>query len=236
MKSLKEKIDFFKSIIITLIRLTYRYPEDIVFLNSWFLTILKKKEAFEDIPWLNFKTIRFLKKYLKKDMKIFEYGSGGSTLFFAERTKEVISVEHDREFYKNLQRKIKEKNYNNINYILKEPEISINTSIIFYSSFSDSYKGMSFEKYVRVIEEFPDNYFDIVLIDGRARNGCMKFAYRKVKKYGLIILDNAERKRYKTGIKNYLTGLKIIRFYGIGPFETIPWETDIFIKREIYGN
>ena len=40
-------------------------------------------------------TNQFLKKTLKENMRVYEYGVGGSTLFFAKRVKEVISVKHD---------------------------------------------------------------------------------------------------------------------------------------------
>ncbi len=36
---------------------------------------------------------------MTKNLVLFEFGSGNSTLFFAERVKNVISVEHNKEWY-----------------------------------------------------------------------------------------------------------------------------------------
>lgn len=46
------------------------------------------------------------------------------------------------------------------------------------------------------IKKFPDNYFDIVLVDGRSRPSCLFHSLNKVKKGGLLVLDNAEREYY----------------------------------------
>src|SRR2546430_9982143 len=48
-----------------------------------------------DSPWMTFAAIRFLDRLLTKEMRVFEYGSGGSSLFFSRRVREVVSVEHD---------------------------------------------------------------------------------------------------------------------------------------------
>ena len=46
-----------------------------------------------ELPWFSYSAIDFLSKYLTSDMQVCEYGSGGSTLFFARRTREVFSIE-----------------------------------------------------------------------------------------------------------------------------------------------
>src|SRR5262245_28763699 len=47
------------------------------------------------VPWLTFGAVRFLESRLASTQRVFEYGSGGSTLFLARRVEQVISVEHD---------------------------------------------------------------------------------------------------------------------------------------------
>jgi predicted O-methyltransferase YrrM len=49
-----------------------------------------------ELPWFSFAAIDFLDAYLKPTMRVFEYGSGGSTLFFAERAALVVSTEDNR--------------------------------------------------------------------------------------------------------------------------------------------
>jgi hypothetical protein len=65
-----------------------------------------------------------------------------------------------------------------------------------YYSNDENYPANTFKSYACYIDKFEDGYFDIVLIDGRARPSCLKHAVSKVKKGGLLILDNAERKYY----------------------------------------
>jgi len=48
-----------------------------------------------ELPWFSFGAIRYLEEYLRPNHRVFEFGSSGSTLFFARRTAEVRSVEND---------------------------------------------------------------------------------------------------------------------------------------------
>lgn len=48
-----------------------------------------------DKPWLSPEVIDFLGGLLTPDMRVLEHGSGGSTLWFAERVKKVWAVEND---------------------------------------------------------------------------------------------------------------------------------------------
>ena len=47
------------------------------------------------LPWFSYSAIDFLKIFLRKTHRVFEFGSGGSTLFFADRCASVESVEED---------------------------------------------------------------------------------------------------------------------------------------------
>src|SRR5208283_402812 len=55
---------------------------------------LSKKTPLElGVPWFSQSAIDFLESYVKPSMRVFEYGSGGSTIFFARRAKSVDSIE-----------------------------------------------------------------------------------------------------------------------------------------------
>ena len=47
------------------------------------------------------------------------------------------------------------------------------------------------------VDSIPDNSLDFVLVDGRARPECLYYALPKMKKNGIVILDNSERDHYK---------------------------------------
>lgn len=41
--------------------------------------------------------------------------------------------------------------------------------------------------------KFPNEYFDLILIDGRVRMNCLKNATPKLKVGGVLIFDNSDR-------------------------------------------
>jgi hypothetical protein len=47
------------------------------------------------MPWFTFPAIEAIKNWDLSNKRVFEYGSGYSTLFWAARAREVISVEHN---------------------------------------------------------------------------------------------------------------------------------------------
>ena len=54
-----------------------------------------------------------------------------------------------------------------------------------------------FEDYAKVIRKYPDEYFDFIVVDGKARFICTYEAINKVKPDGWIILDNSDRIQYQ---------------------------------------
>src|SRR5262249_53790620 len=84
--------------------------------------------------------------------------------------------------------------------------------------FSSNYEGFEnkdFSSYVKTIDGFPNESFDLVVVDGRARPSCAMHAIEKVKSGKYILFDNAERKHYGP-IQDLLTrsGWKRRAFYG----------------------
>ena len=139
------------------------------------------------MPWISFDAIDYLKKIARPNMRVFEYGSGGSTMFWISRVQELISVEHDLSWYSRMKSILDRQTSGNFKFILAEPTSDIgfeekkfeNPSD--FISGDDSYKGKSFENYARVIDQFPDNYFDIIIVDGRARPSCIQQGIPKLK-------------------------------------------------------
>src|SRR4030095_5426297 len=72
----------------------------IKYFSSWQKHLAKEKNSVADAqPWMAFGAIDFLKRRVTKDMKVFEYGSGGSTLFWSKLAARVISIEHHEGWY-----------------------------------------------------------------------------------------------------------------------------------------
>jgi hypothetical protein len=185
-----------------------------------------------DIPWITYKAKKYLDYYLSKKMKVFEWGSGGSTLYFARRVKKVVSIEHDAEWFKKTKRMLELKKCRNCQLGLYKPEkTKSNFHNVVYRSTDKNYRLMSFEKYCKAIDKFPDKYFDLVLIDGRARPSCIHHAVRKLQDGGIIVLDNSERDIYIPGIKFLLCcGFIENKYDGRGPINSYEWRTSVFSK------
>ncbi len=161
------------------------------------------------LPWFTYASIHFIKQKLYlKPMKVFEYGSGNSTLWFSSKVKSIISIENDSNFYYKMLKKFSSKN--NIIYELKKLNTNYSTKILDY-----------------------ENEFDIVIIDGRERVECTKNCIKALKKDGIIIFDNSDRVKYKEAY-NFLSDLnfKNIEFKGHGPISHTEWQTTIYYRED----
>ena len=170
---------------------------------AWFSHLAENRNSVVDkMPWMAFEVIDYLKTITRKDMSVFEYGSGGSTLFWASRVRELVSVEHDRKWFDKMKTELAEQGLTNVKYILSEADtepdfVSKNIAVpADYISSDPSFKGKSFKNYATQIDSYANNYFDIVIVDGRARPSCIQHAKDKVKINGFLIVDNTERKHY----------------------------------------
>lgn len=125
-------------------------------------------------------TTHFLHQHLQPGMNIFEWGAGRSTLFFARYPVNVVSIEHDASWHRKISQALP--GQGNIDLKLVPPDQSPTT----------------FQTYVNAINAYPDNYFDIVAVDGRKRGACLLAALPKVKPGGLALLDDSQRERYQS--------------------------------------
>lgn len=200
---------------------------------------LHNTDVFKNaIPWITFSAIDFLNRYLKGDMKVFEYGGGGSTLFFSSRVNELVTIEHNRDWSEAL-RKVMQDQTNvrwDGNFIEAEDVAEISnpnpSNPSHYVSEDVTFKNKSFKQYASFIDTYPDEYFDVVLVDGRARPSCLKHSLTKVKKNGLLILDNADRSYYLEYFHDKLNNYKLeLRDFGPTPY--VKWFTQTNIWRRI---
>lgn len=160
----------------------------------------------QPIPWVTYSFIDFIKPRLTKELSIFEYGSGNSTLFYAQNVHSVVSVEHDEEWYRKI---VKEK--------------AENAEMIFCELDKGglySQKAASF-----------DEKFDIIIVDGRDRVNCCKHSINGLTEKGVIVLDDSERADYNEA-RIFLkeNGFKEISFSGISPGLFYEKATSVFYK------
>ena len=174
--------------------------DSIICFPVWWKYQQKRNEPLKnDIPWITFKAEKFLRKILHRDMIVFEYGSGSSTLYFSRRVAKIFSIEHQQSWFEHIRHTLDEQSIKNADCRVIEPETLDEKAPSGYLSRFPSYENNRFETYVKSIDAFPDGYFDIAAIDGRARTDCIAHAKNKIKQGGYLMIDNSEREHYFDG-------------------------------------
>lgn len=210
-------------------------PSWVKYLGKWWKTLdpYVLSHGILSVPFLTYSCIEWLESILSADKVAFEYGSGASTLYFCERIKMLVSVEHDKTWFNTLSEEMRERKVSNCELKLIEPE-EIEGEVPRYSSTSytsayrpDLYGSLSFKRYVTSINQYQDRHFDLVFIDGRARAACIPHALPKVREEGYLVLDNADRSIYSQALK-VLENYERQDFFGIGPINVTPWQTTVW--------
>jgi hypothetical protein len=155
-------------------------------------------------------------------MKVFEYGTGGSTLFFLDRVESVVSIEHDAEWAGIVTSALTERERSRWSCHLIRPEKISDTAFSSdradYRSSAQGFSGKTFHEYVLSIDDYPEGCFDLIMIDGRARPSCFVHALSKVKNQGYIIWDNTERQNYHETMNLAPKCMKMFDFPGPSPY------------------
>lgn len=158
----------------------------------------------DESAWLNYEALDLLDQTLTHEHRVFEYGGGGSTLFFCKRAGFVATVEHDKEWFEILQKNIRTKGYTNWQGV-HIPPVTVSdgkhidpANPADFGSASPEFGAHQFKAYAKAITSYPVNSFDVVLVDGRARPSCIQESMPYLKSGGLLIIDNAERQYYRS--------------------------------------
>lgn len=156
------------------------------------------------IPWYSYPAIEFLEPRIRPGLRVFEYGSGWSTLWWAQRVAEVFSVEHDAQWS-----------------ALVQPRLPSNARVALKTEAGG---------YVGEIDACGGE-FDIVVVDGEHRNQCARAAAARVKRTGAIVFDNSDRVSFSEGVR-YLSdaGWLRIDFFGLIPCYAYKNCTSIFFR------
>lgn len=177
-------------------------------------------------PWTSQASIKAFEEILNKNMIGFEYGSGLSTLFFSKHLKHLTSVEHNQEWFKIVNTKLQDRHIDNVDYhfIPAEKETG-NTGYFFFKDFNlpdtDFTIRKEYHDYFSFVSTFPNEHFDFIIVDGRARVECCLNAIPKLKSGGLFVLDNSDRERYSPIFKVLENWKSITTTTGL--FDTTIW-------------
>ena len=167
-----------------------------------------------EIPWFSYAAIDFLEEFLRPHMTVCEYGSGGSTIFFARRVKTVYSIEDNPKWFELVSRRLEQQSIWNVS--LKLCPFDFKDPV----GFEDS-------EYLNAI---PQERFDVIVVDGseewtQVRPVCFQKAQSRVKKGGIIIVDDSWR--YPM-IRQHNEAGNFKVFQSVGPCRPGVTSTDIF--------
>jgi hypothetical protein len=177
-----------------------------------------------DLPWWTMRSARIVAAYLldQPDGRVFEYGSGASTLWLTRRCRHVESVEHDAEWFSVIDRRAAE--LENVSLRLVEP---LPASEVRTPSGRVGHEDLDFTDYAQSIQHGGQRY-SLIVIDGRARVECLKVARQALADPGVIVFDNTGRQRYHEGLR--AVDLPSITTRGLTPCLPYPERTTLFFS------
>lgn len=163
-------------------------------------------------PWLTYSAVNWLSQTLTNGVRIFEYGAGSSTLWFAAigDVGEIVSVEHDAAWFARL----------------AQPR---NGRIMHVPCDGTWWEADDESPYVQTIARGAP--WDVVVIDGMARNACARVALDYLTPAGLVILDDTDRRESATAQRELSArGFGRLDFWGFKPGIGIHACTTVFSR------
>lgn len=190
--------------------------------QGWFRSVREKRSvdaAGAPLPWLSYPAITFISERLNQTQLLYEYGCGGSTVWFAQRCKEIYSVEHHEQWRDEFSKRL-----------------PVNAHIIFKPlGRTVDYLEVAFTKTTER-NEYTDSILsaprpDVVVVDGIFRNACVAAASEALAESGVLIYDNTDFPEAAEGVA-YLRsrGWRQLRFVGMSPIFDKLSETSVFYK------
>lgn len=136
------------------------------------------------------KAVEALSQIVGPGMDVFEWGSGGSTLWLARRARRVVTVDHSAEWHRKVSEAAQEHSLP-VEALLRPavPSPGCDHS----GGHNWAMPGCDFSAYVAAIS----GLYDFILVDGRARNMCFQAALGHLRPGGYLVLHDAERDRYR---------------------------------------
>ncbi|MCG7580087.1 hypothetical protein [Mycolicibacterium sp. OfavD-34-C] len=168
-------------------------------------------------PWWPYDMHEYVQGLLAPGAAVFEYGGGGSSLWFHDSGVKLAVVEHDANWIKQLREILP----TDVQLIEAPPQANGTVR----SAVEDGY----FDEYVKSIDTFANGVFDLVVVDGRARVDCVLRARDKVKPGGHLLLDDSDRERYDAA-NDAMASWHVLSFRGLKVGSSIPATTTIWQK------
>ena len=226
--------------------LIYQFAQLYLEKRGWFESLdgVPRNKA-GPVPWITYPAFRQLERIVKPGARVFEYGCGGSSLWWASHAAEVVSVEHDSGWAA----RVAESAPANLKVVTRVREEACSEArqaavAPFFAdppelplSHDEGHNVMhglmnpEFVAYATEITEYEPQSFDVVIVDGMARALSAWLAAQYVKPDGIIVFDNSDRWQYNGAFRQLnAAGFRRVDFYGPGPVNRLEWCTSLFVR------
>lgn len=121
-------------------------------------------------PWISYDAQAVIDAHLTKASRVLEFGSGMSTVWYAERAGDVVSTEDYEPWFDQVNAIIAARSIANIHY-----KFARNADE--YTSFTDEERG---------------DGFDLIMVDGSVRDLCIRRSLDLLRPRGMLYLDNSD--------------------------------------------
>jgi predicted O-methyltransferase YrrM len=168
------------------------------------------------VPWMSYGAINYLDKKVQRGWRVFEWGGGGSTIFFLERGCKVTTVESSAYWIG----------------VLEEAAKNICTATLLEIRYIEAETRLkkAIDNYIASVHD--GQSWDLVVVDGLeedyiTRVDCIKEIESSVRPGGLVVLDDSWRDQYLE-VPEILKGWRRTIFRGLGPARLGVTQTDIY--------
>jgi hypothetical protein len=155
-----------------------RNRQSFIYTSGWYESACRDYPCLasgEPVPWMNYAAIELLRGRLGRDMRLLEFGSGYSTLFWSSLVKHVVAIESSPLWYAKVLETLPD-----------------NAELIHVPEDVDG-------QYCRC-GDIDLEAFDVVVVDGVDRVNCLRRGMDRLTTDGVLILDDSHRSAYEPGI------------------------------------
>ncbi|MFZ9106261.1 MAG: class I SAM-dependent methyltransferase [Pontimonas sp.] len=189
----------------------------------WFRSLFSVLDFHDFItletPWWTLASGRKVTDFLlqRPHARALEWGSGASTVWLGSLCRTVVSIESDRHWAEMVRGSV------GPHVAILSPEVPRHDGTGGIRSKRWGFRKRDFSDYVNAGRSVAGP-FDLIVIDGRAREACLEVALEQLAPDGIILFDNTNRLRYRRALARHREKLAIHRDVGLTPI--VPWPTE----------
>ena len=196
---------------LTKLRVFCQFQKALLFQYGWIVSWWKGKPVDRNgkpLPWITYPAIDFLSQFDYSRASVFEWGSGFSTLWWAERCREIVSVETNVDWVPYIRPMLP----NNVKLLTPEFNELLEAAAI----------------------DCDQRFYDVIVVDnnGPFRPACAEKAISHLADGGVLIVDNSDQCLVTTALLRS-AGFCQIDFTGFAPANSYAQTTSLFFRNRI---